>query len=99
MSKPYELNGKVVWITGAAGGIGAASAHALYKQGACLVLTDVTQASVDALAATFDAQRVLALSLDVTDAVATMAVVSATVARFGRLDNQGQVVPRPSTRS
>jgi NAD(P)-dependent dehydrogenase (short-subunit alcohol dehydrogenase family) len=86
MTKAYVLNGKVVWITGAAGGIGAASARALYEQGACLVLTDVTQASVEALAATFDGQRVLALSLDVTDAAATKAVVSAAVARFGRLD-------------
>jgi NADP-dependent 3-hydroxy acid dehydrogenase YdfG len=71
----YDLQGKVVLITGSAGGIGAATAHALHACGACLVLTDTTQASVDRLAAEFDPKRTLALALDVTDAVATKAVV------------------------
>ena len=48
----YELAGKVVLITGAAGGIGAAMARALHQCGACLVLTDVTQDLADRLAAT-----------------------------------------------
>jgi NAD(P)-dependent dehydrogenase (short-subunit alcohol dehydrogenase family) len=82
----YDLQGKVVFITGAAGGIGAATARALYACGAQLVLTDVTQASVDRLAAEFDPGRTLALALDVTDAAATKAVVQHAVDRFGRLD-------------
>lgn len=49
----YDLRGKVVLITGAAGGIGAASARSLYETGSNLVLTDVTQAAVDELAGRF----------------------------------------------
>ena len=82
----YDLRDKVVLVTGAAGGIGAATAQALYDRGACLVLTDMTQASVDALAARFAADRVLPLALDVTDAAASAEVVRHTVERFGRLD-------------
>jgi len=82
----YDLHRKVVLITGAAGGIGAATARQLYAQGASLVLTDMQQASVDRLAQEFDASRVLPLALDVTDAEATKAVVRKTVEKFGRLD-------------
>ncbi|MBD3644895.1 SDR family NAD(P)-dependent oxidoreductase [Alcanivorax sp.] len=86
MGKKYDLNGKVALITGATGGIGAASARALYQQGASLVLTDLSRQALDSLAAEFDAQRVLALPLDVTDAAASKAVVERIVERFGRLD-------------
>jgi NAD(P)-dependent dehydrogenase (short-subunit alcohol dehydrogenase family) len=82
----YDLRGKVVLITGAAGGIGAATAHALYDGGANLVLTDMTQASVDGLAARFSGDRVLPLALDVTDAEANREAVRRAVERFGRLD-------------
>jgi NAD(P)-dependent dehydrogenase (short-subunit alcohol dehydrogenase family) len=86
VGKKYDLNGKVALITGATGGIGAASARALYQQGASLVLTDLSRQALDSLAAEFDAQRVLALPLDVTDAAASKAVVERIVERFGRLD-------------
>ena len=86
VGKKYDLNGKVVLITGATGGIGAASARALYTKGANLVLTDLSQQSLDLLAAEFDPARVLALPLDVTDAAASKAVVLQTVEHFGRLD-------------
>ena len=82
----YDLQGKVVLITGAAGGIGAATARELHACGACLVLTDLTQASVERLAAEFDPERTLALALDVTDAAAIKAVVQHAIERFGRLD-------------
>lgn len=82
----YDLNNKVVLITGAAGGIGAATARELYALGAKLVLTDMQQAAVEKFAAEFDATRVLALALDVTDAAATKAIVQKAVEHFGRLD-------------
>lgn len=86
----YDLNKKVVLITGAAGGIGAATARALFARGASLVLTDVQQSAVDDLAQEFAQElgtlRVLPLALDVTDADATKAVVRKTVEKFGRLD-------------
>lgn len=82
----YNLQGKVVLITGAAGGIGAASARELYAHGASLVLTDTSQEAVDKLAQEFNSQRVLPLAFDVTDAEAAKAVVRQAVERFGRLD-------------
>lgn len=50
----YDLKGKVVLITGAAGGIGAATARELYLHGASLVLTDVSQQAVNKQAQDFD---------------------------------------------
>ena len=46
----YSLKGKTLFITGAAGGIGAAVAREAYGRGANLILTDITQESVDTLA-------------------------------------------------
>jgi NAD(P)-dependent dehydrogenase (short-subunit alcohol dehydrogenase family) len=80
----YDLNDKVVLITGAAGGIGAATARELYALGASLVLTDMQQTAVDQLAKEFSPSRVLPVALDVTDAAATKAVVQQTIERFGR---------------
>lgn len=82
----FDLQDKVVLITGAAGGIGAAMARALHAEGARLVVTDVAQASVDELAKEFDADRALPLALDVTDLDACRAVVARAVEHFGRLD-------------
>lgn len=86
MSEKYDFNNKVVFITGASGGIGAACARAFYQQGASLALTDLSQESVDKLAGEFDSARVLALGLDVTDMQATKDVVQQIVDKFGRLD-------------
>ena len=82
----YSLQDKIVLITGATGGIGAATARELYARGADLVLTDLSQSAIDALAAEFDPDRTLPLVLDVTDAAAAKAVVEQAVAKFGRLD-------------
>lgn len=82
----FTLDGKVVLITGAAGGIGAACARAFHEAGAALVLTDLALAPVAALAAELGAERTLALALDVSDRAATEAVVAQAVARFGGID-------------
>lgn len=82
----FELAGKVVFITGAAGGIGAATARELYLQGANLALTDLHEEPLLVLAQEFQAERVLVIPLNVTDMAASRAAVAATVARFGRLD-------------
>ena len=97
----FELVNKVILITGAAGGIGAACARAFHAAGARLVLTDMTQQSVDALAASLGGERVLALAFDVTDRAAGDAVVAAAVAQFGGLDivfaNAGIAADPPTT--
>ncbi len=73
-----RLDGKVALITGAAGGIGAATAKLFASQGARLVLADLAP-----LAA---APGVLTLHLDVTDEAGWSAAMEQAIARFGRLD-------------
>ncbi|GAB3391218.1 SDR family NAD(P)-dependent oxidoreductase [Azotobacter armeniacus] len=82
----FNLSEKVVLITGASGGIGGAVAKAMYARGACLVLTDLSQETLDKMADSMDPERVLALTMDVTDMAVTKAVVVQAIEKFGRLD-------------
>jgi NAD(P)-dependent dehydrogenase (short-subunit alcohol dehydrogenase family) len=81
----WPLTGKVVLITGAARGVGAAGAAELKRRGATVVLADLDRSSLERTAATFGPD-VLGLELDVTDVTACERAVEATVARHGRLD-------------
>ncbi|MBK1865579.1 SDR family NAD(P)-dependent oxidoreductase [Aestuariivirga sp. YIM B02566] len=80
-----DFNGKVVLITGAAGGIGAAVAHRFAEKGANLVLTDLDVGALAAMAAR-DPAKVLAVQHDVTDFAAAMNVVALGVDKFGGFD-------------
>ncbi|HET7049681.1 MAG TPA: SDR family NAD(P)-dependent oxidoreductase [Solirubrobacteraceae bacterium] len=82
----YPLADRAVIITGAAGGIGAASARALVARGAQVTLVDLGQDAVDELAASLPADRVLARAADVTHIEQMAGVVEATRARFGKVD-------------
>jgi NAD(P)-dependent dehydrogenase (short-subunit alcohol dehydrogenase family) len=97
----YNFNNKVIFITGAAGGIGAASARELYRQGASLVLTDLGADALEKLAAEFDTSRVMWHTLDVTDLDASKALVAKAVEKFNRLDivfaNAGVAWQTPKT--
>ncbi|KAA2252584.1 SDR family oxidoreductase [Solihabitans fulvus] len=76
----------VVVVTGAAGGMGSATARRLAAEGARLVLTDVRADDLAAIAAEFPADRVLAEPADVRDARQVKAVIDAGLARWGRVD-------------
>jgi NAD(P)-dependent dehydrogenase (short-subunit alcohol dehydrogenase family) len=82
----YPLADRAVIITGAAGGIGAASARALVARRAQVTLVDLSQDAVDELAASLPADRVLARAADVTKVEQMIGVVEATRARFGKVD-------------
>jgi NAD(P)-dependent dehydrogenase (short-subunit alcohol dehydrogenase family) len=77
------LNGAVALITGAANGIGAASAARLAGLGTKVVLADVDDHAGAALA---DQLGGLYVHCDVADLEQNQAAVAAAVARFGGLD-------------
>ncbi|SDN82470.1 SDR family oxidoreductase [Pseudomonas jinjuensis] len=89
-----RVAGKVVLITGAASGLGAADARLLAAEGAQVVLTDINEAAGRDVAA--DIPGALFLQHDVRDEQRWKQVVEETVSRFGRLDvlvnNAGVVV-------
>jgi|1186.fasta_scaffold01762_3 NAD(P)-dependent dehydrogenase (short-subunit alcohol dehydrogenase family) len=88
MSGGPRLEGKVAIVTGAAAGIGAATAAALAAEGARVVVADLDgdggleQASV-IRAAGGDA---VAVSVDISDEAAVESLVEQTLTTFGRID-------------
>lgn len=84
MPEPIELRDKVVIVTGASSGIGAATARALAAHGAHPVLAARRVDRIQALAA--ELGQVLAVPTDVTDDAQVHALVKATLDRHGRID-------------
>jgi short-subunit dehydrogenase len=78
----------VVIITGSSRGIGRAIALAYARKGARLVLAARNRDALDAVSGEAKAigVDVLAITVDVTDPVATKALVESAVERFGRVD-------------
>ncbi len=73
MASAVDLNGAIVFVTGAAGGIGSALAERFRREGAVVVGSDLPGKGAD-------------IDLDVTDAAAVRAAVGKVVADHGRLD-------------
>jgi NAD(P)-dependent dehydrogenase (short-subunit alcohol dehydrogenase family) len=82
------LRDRVAFLTGAGSGIGRAGAIALAKHGARVVVSDLSAARAEAVAAEIlaDGGRAEASALDVTDDAALGAAIRGTADRFGRLD-------------
>ena len=77
---------KVLLITGASSGIGAATARAAAAAGWRLALAARSADKLDALVAEIGEARTFAVSLDVTDHAAQERMIEAVLERFGRLD-------------
>jgi acetoacetyl-CoA reductase/3-oxoacyl-[acyl-carrier protein] reductase len=77
---------KVVLITGAGHGIGAATARRFLDEGAHVIVADLDGEAVEALAASVPAGQCLACAVDCTDASAMQAMVERALAQFGRID-------------
>ncbi len=79
---------QVALVTGAASGLGLATAKAFAESGAAVVLADRDEKAVHAAAQSLSAQghRALGIRCDVSDDVEVEAMVRKTVAAYGRLD-------------
>lgn len=86
MAQRYDVDGKVALVTGAARGIGFATAQALVKRGASVVVLDLDQAAADAAAAQLHDTKAFGIAADVTDRGALQQAIARTVERFGGLD-------------
>lgn len=84
--RPGRLDGRIAIITGAASGIGEASAHLFAKEGAKLLLVDHSEAVRDVAQAIEDAGgRALAMVCDAGDEGDVAACVAKAVDTFGGL--------------
>jgi NAD(P)-dependent dehydrogenase (short-subunit alcohol dehydrogenase family) len=83
-----DLEGKVVAIAGAAGGLGPTVASRLAEAGATLALTDVDESRLDALTADLDLEdeRLDARAVDLLSEDAAREWAAALTDRFGRVD-------------
>lgn len=90
MPAPKAMIGKIALVTGGAGGIGAASAARLLKDGACVMLADRDGDAVNLVRQSLDAQYgkdvVRAVTCDVTEEAQVKAAFDACAREFGGLD-------------
>jgi 3-oxoacyl-[acyl-carrier protein] reductase len=83
-----SVRGLAVLVTGAASGMGRATAHVFAREGAKVAVTDVKLEACEAVAEAIRAEggEAVAWALDVSDADAIARVVPEIAARFGGLD-------------
>jgi len=80
---PGRFAGKVVVVTGAGSGIGAAAADRFVAEGARVVYADRDSGRLSRVAAS---ESVLPVAADVADPASVSGLVSATLDRFSRVD-------------
>jgi NAD(P)-dependent dehydrogenase (short-subunit alcohol dehydrogenase family) len=88
MTPTYDFTDQVALVTGAASGIGLATATAFARAGATIVLADRNEHALQAAAAHLSAagHQALAIPCDVADEAQVAALIDRTVTTFGRLD-------------
>jgi NAD(P)-dependent dehydrogenase (short-subunit alcohol dehydrogenase family) len=88
MSSMIDFEGKVVIVTGAAGGLGRAFALGFANQGGNIVVADIDEAGLAETVAQVEAAgaKAIAVKVDVTSKESTDALAVAAIAAFGRID-------------
>jgi NAD(P)-dependent dehydrogenase (short-subunit alcohol dehydrogenase family) len=88
MNPTYDFRGQVALVTGAASGMGLATAQAFAEAGAAVVLADLNEAAVRRASETLNdaGHRTIAVNCDVVDDTQASALVARAVGAFGRLD-------------
>jgi rhamnulose-1-phosphate aldolase len=87
MPKPKPLATRVALVTGAASGIGKATAKKLAENGACVVIADLSLEKAQEAAAELGSSDVaVGVQVDVSNAEAVQAAVDAAVLAFGGVD-------------
>lgn len=81
-----DMTGKIALVTGAASGLGRATAIKLAQAGANLALVDVNAEALAETASMLGAAESLVHVADLSDPAACRQAVAATIERFGRLD-------------
>lgn len=81
-----KLDGKVAIVTGASGGIGAASAALFVAEGASVMLVDLDEEALRRVAREIGGDRVAICPGDVSDPGYSARYVEETVRRFGGVD-------------
>ncbi|KAK4162027.1 hypothetical protein QBC43DRAFT_322716 [Cladorrhinum sp. PSN259] len=84
-----SAQGKTVIITGAAGGLGKATADAFLAAGANVVICDVNPQRISSVNEEWSktySDRFLTQQTDVTDEAAVQELISAAASKFGRVD-------------
>src|SRR4051812_47031819 len=87
-SSRFDLTGRVALVSGAASGLGRATAIALAEHGADLLLADINEAGMLKTAKAISAQgrRALAIVCDVSDPPQVRSLFEQIDVQFGRID-------------
>jgi NAD(P)-dependent dehydrogenase (short-subunit alcohol dehydrogenase family) len=94
-----RLEGKVAFITGAAGGIGRATCQRFIEEGARIVAIDINGAAVnETLEQAGAGERGLGIVADITDPARVQESIAQTVERFGLLNVICNIAGGSSTR-
>lgn len=82
---PARFEGRVALVTGGGAGIGGAVATRLSREGARVIIWDIDEGRMAAIAETLGRQA-LVRKVDVTDAAAIEQAMAEAISTFGRLD-------------